>query len=37
MAEMITLKLPDNSNFEVQAGILVDDLIDKILPQKKRK
>ncbi|MGB3976270.1 MAG: threonine--tRNA ligase [bacterium] len=37
MAEMITLKLPDNSNFEVQAGILVDDLIDKILPQKKKK
>lgn len=36
MAEMISLKLPDSSNFEVQAGILVDDLIDKIIPQKKK-
>jgi threonyl-tRNA synthetase len=37
MVEVISFRLPDNSNYEAQAGILVDELAEKILPQKKKK
>lgn len=37
MVEVISFRLPDNSNYEAQAGILVDELAEKLIPQKKKK